>query len=449
MKGVCRSRSTIGSRRAKLDGSLSLTLLVGVALSNMPQQITRSIATCVVTLAMACGNDQTARQEAPDLVERQATFYSRTSDASPWLWVLIVDDAPTTRARLLRQQVAEKLIGWLDQVRSESCVEADDVAVYLPVNLKVLIVPSSDPRAALHGGIVEDLDLDLANGTSETGALWESTVASSIQNLESDVIDDNDLFSSAMYWDELLRGEQLPEREEDSNFLSSIGENTHVDVFVATSRDDSSPFEFRPLDFGSALPPNWRVLVSPSSDCSSSDETEFMQVAQWGGGLLCDQNLFRYGLVCDYGLDCVSTPPIALAEGQVACRILAYADPGLSCPKDLGWFDPVDIEGERRPLLGPDPHDPEGGVRRVCEIVQLSDQALRSCQIDIDCEGCAPGWCLREPFAESWDWRAQMCAEESAWNVTQIRLVNGSSSAADALLTIQCSLDVRSEGAPG
>lgn len=417
---------------------------LGVPLWDMRKQAIRRITTCaLIGMGVACGNDQTSRQEvSEDPTERQATLSSRTSIASPLLWVFLVDDAPTDHARSVRKTIADQIIGWLDQRRSESCVGADDVSVYWPVSLKVLIVPSSDPRDALHGGIVPDLDLHEANGTSDTAALWESTVASSIQNLESDTFGDNDLFSSAVYWHEVLRAERLPDREEDSRFLSTIDENTYVEVFVATSRDDSSRADFHPLDFGSPSPPEWRVQVSPSTDCSSPRELEFPHIAEWSTRIYCDEPLLQYGLACDFGLDCISEPPITLADGQAACRILAYADPSLTCPRELGWLDPKDIGGERKPLLAPDPANEHLGERRVCEIEQLSEQALRSCQTDIDCEDCVPGWCLRKPFTElSWDWRAQQCAHDAGWNLMQMRLVNGSNSAAAARLSIQCELD--------
>src|SRR5690606_38816299 len=119
------------------------------------------------------------------------------------------------------------------------------------------------------------------------------------------------------------------------------------------------------------------------------------------------------------------------------CRVQGFIAPEWSCPEEQGWLDPIDGDGNRRSLVEGEP--PER--YRVCDVRQLSGDALASCRNDVSCEGCEPGWCWRAPSeTEGWDWRAQRCDSKDGWEWSQVRLVHGASSAVPGTLTLTCDL---------
>jgi hypothetical protein len=88
---------------------------------------------------------------------------------------------------------------------------------------------------------------------------------------------------------------------------------------------------------------------------------------------------------------CLSHPPVRSSSGSASCRILAQ-EQLYTCPTDIGWLDPLDSDGVRRPRT----ISVNGTSLQVCEIVQLEGAALEACRNDLTCTGCTPGWCWTE-----------------------------------------------------
>lgn len=68
-------------------------------------------------------------------------------------------------------------------------------------------------------------------------------------------------------------------------------------------------------------------------------------------------------------------------------------DDELECDPAAGALDPLGNDGKRHPTFT---QNPDLGRVRLCEIPQLEGPAGESCQHELDCTDCQPGWCATE-----------------------------------------------------
>ncbi len=367
---------------------------------------------------------------------RQITGYKSASPATPQLWIIVVDDAPTVEGRQLRAQAAQEFPGWVDRLRDDSCVRAVDRAEYFPLNIQVLVVPSSDALRTIHPIDNPHLALVTDNATSEGAHDWELAVAAVIERTESQSLLPNRLVDAWSYWDDVLSGKQLPARPADEDLVRGIEHETLVSIYAVTTRDDMSERHQPEFDFGSARVANGQFLIRNERACSNAP-VEALAPRLWGKGELrrCDDSLFDSGVVCDFVTSCNGGTVRVDEQGQAACRVLAYSDPSLPCPKEAGWSDPLDENGVRASRVEPPPFDWFEGNARVCEVLQLEGAANESCKHNAACSACTPGWCLLDSHPS--------CIDPNTWSWAQLRFVSGSNIPRQALMSIKCDLETQ------
>lgn len=78
-----------------------------------------------------------------------------------------------------------------------------------------------------------------------------------------------------------------------------------------------------------------------------------------------------------------------LPDGRAECRVLVTTPGEDPCPADRGWLDPYNGDGVRNPLTVMK----DGSPARVCEIQELTGDALDACRGTEACDGCGSGWC--------------------------------------------------------
>lgn len=214
------------------------------------------------------------------------------------LWVVVVDDAPTSEGDALRAALAAELGGSLDRARS--CSDAPTAAA--PVDIQVLLIPSSHPERALHGRSHRELRLRQEALSSATGRLWEEGVARAILSLRADVLAPNGMVAAANHWDDLLLGRRAPRDEADLTLRSDVEPDRLVRMLFATTRDDAEMNFERLPTFGSTLPINWELLVYEAVSCEDSDpEQKVPTLAAWviPTSTACGSRLFFRSAGCD------------------------------------------------------------------------------------------------------------------------------------------------------
>lgn len=389
----------------------------------------------VCALVAACGGEPWGEEDIPAGSARQATWSWWFQPPSPQLWVVLVDDAPTDLAREMRARLATEVIGNLDRYRR--AYGPGDPAFYWPARVQVLVVPTSNPRAAVHGVIDARLNLSVTNATSETGREWEEALGEVIVGLESGAVEPNAVFSALRYWNEVISGERAPERTEDVAFVASILEPDWPWIFVVTTRDDESSIEVEDATLPNWSSSWWLGFVHSGAECTDYPELEVPRLDSRDDAYFrCDGDPLLVDYVNDVISQCMSPLPVALGDGQVACRVFAYAEPDLDCPEERGWLDPENDAGERVPTLVNHPTDSSVGERRVCEVRQLEGAALASCREEPSCSACEPGWCFREA------WGYDHCAGSDEWDSSRLRFVLGATlTDAPTQLAVRCDVE--------
>jgi hypothetical protein len=402
-------------------------------------------ATFVSLLLLSC---------APEIVsgvpfglkERQISYDWHTSPPRRQLWTLFIDDAPTEDARALRAQVAAEVPGILDKLQ-QGCTGGRDPAVFEAKTLDVLIVPLSNPAAALHPVNHPELGLVTPNVSSTNNAAWETAVASAIQTLESPTETPADILGALAYWDALIAGTTEADDPQTATFLEALLDEPYSRVMLATSRDQevtTTPVpRLRHLVEVTALLSNSAICALPETSRAAPGLEPLRHIVRF-----CEEELLAHGASCSqFSPVCLPGHPATNPTGEVRCRVMAELDDNSSCPTSAGWENPRDEFGMRQARViknAPTEREPNPPEHRLCEVVPLESTAKASCEQDVNCPDCAPGWCFREPFSldvAEWDWRGRECADEGSWTLGQIRLVHGSNQPKAATLTVTCDLE--------
>lgn len=358
---------------------------------------------------------------------------------SPWLWVVVVDDTPTPDGLDLRSQVAEQLIGWADAYHSW------DPGVYTPQHIEVLIIGASDPLSARHPGNHSALRLVSKNATSANSASWENAIADGIRSVVTSEQRPATLLSSLEYWVNVLDGSTSPPDEAAATFVSELPERMWVNVFILSTRDDESPnasvsrFYLRDARVPITTCTNEYSKIYHASDSRLSEVSANLISA-------CQPWFFRRGGVADGGYSCEEGTLARRENGQVACRVHAFIDIEQECPAEFGFVDPVNADGSRVPEIVELIDRGPTLTRRKCEVLQLEGAALSSCQSELACSDCLPGWCFREPFErDPVNHLVSTCAAQPGFSLEQFRFVNGTDTAARGDLRIRCAKELGPE----
>lgn len=322
----------------------------------------------------------------------------------PVTWVLVVDDAPTDEARVLRQQLARDVIGVFDDIDSAEADIDPDPGVFRPIDYRIVVVGASDTLPPVHVEHDPDLAVQADNATPEVQNRWEEAVGRAILATETPNTEPLLAIEVASRWRRFLIGEEEPSSAADRLFAGSIPNWNLVTLLVATTRPDEGTSSVERLDAGHDVASYGAYLPSWGT-CYDGEPVELalprlaQAIRHWVPSSCTDEvNLFSAHGVADGSYSCLPSQPRLDAKGQAACLLHGYVPLEELCPKELGWLDPMDNHGVRRPRVGV-PHF-ANEFWRVCELPQLEGPALRSCREDFTCDDCEPGWCFRRAWTE-------------------------------------------------
>jgi hypothetical protein len=376
----------------------------------------RSVLVFAAFLFVACTRDSAPTVASGSISQLTATFAMPAPDA---VFLLEVDDAPTTDATSLRSTVASMLRptveyiadsgNWYDPARN-------DPAAWHPVSLHVVLVFPSSPDSSRAFGPSDDARLALVAPDSSLDQV--DAVADAVaDDLEAHVapVDAPYLpIDAAMQTLELFAGVRPPSDAHELALVASLGSAKHaVAMSVVSPRDDEgSDVAAADAELATLLTPPFTThgavftsTVAPAlSDCTVWRDTStrlgqwvnasaYLALVAWpcAAGAEGPATLLANALT-DYGSeDCPPTP-------LTSC-VLTWSTPTLTaCDPALGLADPLDPDGVRRPATT----TVDGVEQRVCEMHALAGSDLAACETSLTCDGCAPGWCRTElRFAQS------------------------------------------------
>ncbi|MFC1642260.1 hypothetical protein ACFL5O_06180 [Myxococcota bacterium] len=222
----------------------------------------------------------------------------------------------------------------------------------------------------------------------------------------------------------LLSGRRSPVTDKEATLLDSLDPYSGSWVVMATAHDDSSPGAPESYAFdesytdglsglwfwgvaGPAAPGErcgWRGLMSPRLqawvEVSESELPGLLAtVVTWAPDAGC--SLLQTKAPSYYS--CLQVPPLpVLSDGSAPCRLFVATDLD-ECPAELGWLSVTD-RVVRQPGSG---FDETSRWPLLCEVPQLTGEALQSCQHEFACTACEPGFCL----TKVWD-LVSNCAPE-------------------------------------
>jgi len=379
---------------------------------------------CAGLLVLSCSDPR----PGPAGESYQLEVTSFVSTPQLWLWILVIDDAPGKDAQRMREVLAGQLSGWNDQHHSW------DPARFAARRIEVLLVPASDPTRALHPGNLPALKLDLPNATSAHAEDWESAVAEGLLSLDGNNTGPPKLFDAFSYWADVLEGTLAAPDVQSQHFVDTLPDELSISALIAASRDDAS--------LGQAPEPQIGDHFVDAGVCSDQLAGNFeARLTDFGWGVqTCSEPFFERRGVAEVFPTCQEGAIVRRESGQRACRIMGYTNAETDCPAQFGWMDPQSAQGAREPsVVERESGGAEPELMRACELVQLEGEALTSCESELSCAGCAPGWCFRQPeLSEDYDWFVMDCAARSQWSWEQLRFTFGSDTAFDAVLEITC-----------
>jgi len=338
----------------------------------------------------------------------QLTSEGYYGKGEPTVHVLVVDDADTPDAALLRSRVAQALRAGLlgiVQNRGEACRGTEDPAEWRPGDDRVLIVRPSAPTSL---ALVTPIDLPALAWTTMTSKAEEvdAVVAAATEAMEERLAKPGEAYRplrAASRALDLMKGLQAPETEGESAFVASLVKGMHYEVVVASTRDDEdakSPAELMPNEV--SLASTYRkVVVVPASadeyDCRIR-ETGDTRLEAWGKlvgaydyAWPCDRDhewdfMLHPGWI-DCGRFCMERPILVNTSGSAACKIVVDQPELDRCDPEKGWRD---ADGKETFI------ERYGETLRRCEVVQHEGAALERCRTSFDCPGCSSGFCATE-----------------------------------------------------
>lgn len=328
---------------------------------------------------------------------------------APTVHILVVDDADTPEAALLRTRVVQALrvrLLALVGMREEGCAGTLDPAEWRPGDDRVIIVRPSAPTSL---SIVTPIDMPALGWTTITSKAEEAeaVVAAAAEALEQRLAKPDESYHplrAASRALDLVSGLQGPATEAEEAFVASLAEGTVQTLFVASTRDDEDvmpPADLipNPVSLSSTYP---KVMVLPAetaqfTTCGTSDNGN-TRLEAWGDlvgtsdhAWPCDDDaawdgMFHPGFA-DCGLLCMERPILVAESGAAACKIHVDQPDLASCDPVKGWRDP----GGKETIV-----ERFGQTLRRCEVVQHQGAALEACRTSPDCPGCASGFCVTD-----------------------------------------------------
>lgn len=357
-------------------------------------------------LPIACGG----AAEAPPEV---SVFESRAVDGVyDTVSLFVVDDREDAAADELRRRYADEFVeAFAGAAAASSC---DPAGWNRRHNFVVVAYPSSDGDARFVGPSERpELAINTGLVTEEGLAAWGEAVHRALTEPPPPVAPAPALLATLFDTATLLAGTRSPESAAEEALVQSVASTVWLTWGLLAATEDASAGEpgdyvlptWEPLGRFSDVGPSDVILPATGSEDCGIDCPVTPRFEAWRQQL--ETNLTRSWRPGDEGSlimrlsggacshRCLDLPP-KLRNGPFSCRLFVTPrEPG--CPESLGW-------------AAPDP--PVAGEEPVCEVRLLEGAALESCETDIYCADCEPGYC----FTRVADW-AGHCTEQGlpAW----------------------------------
>ena len=361
---------------------------------------------------------------------------------------MVVDDGTSVESTTFRESYLEALGSAIRAAQPCSPrLYPPDPAAWCDVHWRGVIVHPSQVAARFTGpDQLPDLVID---GTLEPGNDKFKQFATAIETAVRGNIDSTGApllaLNSAYDATALFKGCRKAQSDSERRLLQALGPLDEASLLIAVQRDDESalgvpsyvPEWTANLDSPPYVNVNSVVVPSHANGTCAVDATSFPRLreyaelseAWWGlEPWPASPECFRVDVSREHGdfvLPCWEKAPTRASDGSVNCRTFAIATGNEPCSSQLGWVDPlVPVE--------PFAHDPPG--TRYCEVTQLKGAARDSCETDLNCSDCTPGFCYtRVPEL------TEFCLNQGMY--PQLRVVHGANAGGTVRLRSRCELD--------
>lgn len=394
--------------------------------------------TCVCALAgVACGSASSEYGDTLGESGGQIHWDLITVGPTTETWLVLVDD--TEAGAGLRDALAKAFDDWDTElaVHQESCTAPVDPAAWHPIDRSIVFVHPSTPGVAGYASPAQDpaLRLQAQQLFGPERARWMDAVRAGINAQSASPGAPFQALAALADAESLLEGSRQPESAAERDVLDALPTSHFWEVLALATEDESageaSQYTHNPIHevIGAVLP---AAEQRESSDCSERGvptTPRYQAFSQSAQAWPCEEpDFFFTRLWSDCSTRCLQRP-IAIDAGTAQCRATATFSGSDPCPRELGWLDPLDAQGDRTPRINGDGLN----ATRVCEIRQLDGAALEACVNRLDCADCEPGWCatsVPELVPQ------QRCTPGSFY--PPFRFVLGAGQAHDAHVTIEC-----------
>jgi hypothetical protein len=322
--------------------------------------------------------------------------------------LLVVDDRADAAELLTEVNRSLDALSRQPLEPQSNCRMAEDPAALHPIDWSAVIVhpsatgdgiytsPADDPALrwveserteAGRSAWVAAVETALANGPAEPGPF---AALAALQRAASLLTKQREAASSA-----------------EKALLASLPADSDVALSLAVTEEDESPDA--PASYAVSLGTHGALdsLLLPAAapdagaECRFGKDAATQRFADWldaqGASAWalwpCSRLTLFSRLVPEVNCDrqCVDFSPLQEDDGGATCLVLVDSSVD-RCDESVGWLDPQGDDGVRSPVTT---HTANGALR-TCEVRQLTGSALASCQSDLSCAACEPGWCLTE-----------------------------------------------------
>lgn len=333
----------------------------------------------MLSFVAGCGDDSASSDtdDAGPVRQGSVEFY-QPARGVPQVQLIVVDDTPDQEGRDLRASVAGAFVDNYDSSRvnaEESCTPpADPARPSLVRRFAIVVGASASGDAGVHS-FAEDAELSwIADERTDADASrWSAAVAAAIEGSEATQPGMHEPLAVAAHWVRLLAREVEPRTEPERAVLAALPARVDVEPFLASTREDQSPLPAADYRFDS------------TESCGGGGAC----VAEPQGYAQDPRHFFDAGYFRDCGARCSDDKPVKDDAGAVECRVLVAALHVQECDESLGWRE-TSLQSDALEQWAK-------GVTsdfRICEVAQLEGAALSSCQNELSCADCTPGFCI-------------------------------------------------------
>lgn len=347
----------------------------------------------------------------PDAAYSTSLIHEQLAIASPtpYVFLLVADDANTLEAAALRERLPQALRHRLvDEVREHWTYCANgDPARWHPGDTRVVVARPSAPSTEVLLTWVDAPNLAWITNTSkqeEVDTIITATDEALAQRLAKPEESYRPLRAATRTID-LITGTRAPENNAESEFIGTLPQWFTLEVIVANTREDedASPIE-NLLPIQTMNETSWIAnlsMIGPSASGSAFCDVYPLsdsRLERWAERMNArfiawpcnhqdtwDGILQRLSVSC--GTRCYGHPPVILSDGSAKCRAFIDQVDLDKCDPSRGWSDPggTAIFAHR------------WGIRmRQCEIMQHMGANLNACRHSLECPNCGSGFCVTE-----------------------------------------------------